>query len=154
VSRNGSNHKRERHLRWLLRCATLPRMSLRHRSRPGDWPELRLEQWSDTAAALHLWTQVVGKIRLVQTPWTNHSWHVRRAFYSYAYPAPEGFADAVVGPEEAYWSADLSEFILPYEAVRSAASPDAVLLEFLRTTYGSAADLGGWDRDSLERNIG
>ena len=44
---------------------------------PGDaWPSLTLEAWSDTYATLHLWTQIVGKIRLAQTPWTNHSWHV------------------------------------------------------------------------------
>lgn len=40
------------------------------------WPSLPLEAWSDTCATLHLWTQIVGKIRLAQTPWTNHSWHV------------------------------------------------------------------------------
>ncbi len=40
------------------------------------WPSLPLEAWSDTLATLHLWTQIVGKVRLVQTPWTNHSWHV------------------------------------------------------------------------------
>src|SRR5258708_2359825 len=40
------------------------------------WPELPLEAWSDTCATLHMWTQIVGKIRLVQSPWVNHSWHV------------------------------------------------------------------------------
>src|ERR1700740_856176 len=45
-------------------------------SRPNVWPELPLEKWKDTCATLHMWTQIVGKIRLVQTPWTNHSWHV------------------------------------------------------------------------------
>ncbi len=45
-------------------------------SRSADWPELPLGAWADTAATLHLWTQIVGKIRLAQTPWTNHSWHV------------------------------------------------------------------------------
>ena len=44
---------------------------------PGEaWPSLPLEAWRDTYATLHLWTQIVGKIRLAQTPWTNHSWHV------------------------------------------------------------------------------
>ena len=51
-------------------------MSHLNRSRGADWPELPFEAWSETAATLHLWTQIVGKIRLVQTPWTNHSWHV------------------------------------------------------------------------------
>src|SRR5215472_16266034 len=40
------------------------------------WPELPFEKWGDTCATLHMWTQIVGKVRLVQTPWTNHSWHV------------------------------------------------------------------------------
>jgi hypothetical protein len=43
---------------------------------PETWPELPLEAWSDTLATLHMWTQIVGKIRLVQSPWVNHSWHV------------------------------------------------------------------------------
>jgi hypothetical protein len=42
----------------------------------ANWPRLPLEAWSDTYATLHMWTQIVGKIRLAQTPWTNHSWHV------------------------------------------------------------------------------
>src|SRR6188508_2873656 len=40
------------------------------------WPELPLEAWTDTLATLHMWSQIVGKVRLVQTPWVNHSWHV------------------------------------------------------------------------------
>ncbi|WP_226649134.1 DUF5996 family protein [Microbulbifer variabilis] len=47
-----------------------------NRSTNTDWPELHFQDWSDTAATLHLWTQVIGKIRMVQSPWTNHSWHV------------------------------------------------------------------------------
>lgn len=47
-----------------------------NRSTPEDWPELPFDEWSDTAATLHLWTQIIGKIRLSQTPWMNHSWHV------------------------------------------------------------------------------
>src|SRR5260370_10856281 len=45
-------------------------------SRQDTWPSLPLEAWSDTCATLHMWTQIVGKIRLAQTTWTNHSWHV------------------------------------------------------------------------------
>jgi hypothetical protein len=299
------------------------------------WPTLALEAWSETCATLHMWTQIVGKIRLVQSPWTNHSWHVtlyvtarglttspiphgsstfeidfdfidhqlivqvsdgrvarvplepqatatfygrlmdemrklglnvkihrkpnevpdpihcdqdyvhcsydahyahrfwrilvqadrvfkefrsrfigkcspvhffwggpdlavtrfsgRRApehpggipnlpdwitreayshevsscgfwpgggavpypaFYSYAYPQPAGFAQAAVRPDAAFYSSELGEFILPYDAVRQADSPDRVLLEFLQTTYEAAADLAGWDRGSLERGPG
>lgn len=73
------------------------------------------------------------------------------AFYSYAYPEPAGFATANVQPSEAFYSSDLHEFILPYEVVRAASSPDAVLLAFLQTTYVAAADHGRWQRAALER---
>lgn len=73
------------------------------------------------------------------------------AFYSYAYPAPEGFAEHPVRPDAAYYSAGLGEFLLPYEAVRTAADPDAELLRFLRSTYEAAAGLGRWERADLER---
>lgn len=73
------------------------------------------------------------------------------AFYSYAYPAPEGFAQASVRPAEAFYTEELGEFVLPYDAVRRSESPDDTLLEFLETTYEAAADLAGWDRGSLER---
>jgi len=72
------------------------------------------------------------------------------AFYSYAYPEPPGFADAPVRPREAFYSTELGEFVLAYDAVRQAASADDALLDFLQTTYAAAADLGGWDRASLE----
>jgi predicted GNAT family acetyltransferase len=72
------------------------------------------------------------------------------AFYAYAYPAPTGFQSAAVQPDAAFWHDSLSEFVLPYDAVRSAADPDAVLLAFLVSTYEAAADLGNWDRDLLE----
>ncbi len=295
------------------------------------WPSLPLEAWADTYATLHLWTQIVGKIRLAQTPWTNHSWHVtlyvtprglttgsipygnqafqidfdfiahelridcdegsrgviplkpqsvavfyRRlseemkklglevkinpkpneiadavpfdqdeahasydpeyanrfwrvllqsdhvfkkfrarfvgkcspvhffwgapdlavtrfsgrlapphpggvpnlpdriaqeayshevsscgfwpgggpinyaAYYSYAYPEPEGFAKAAIKPASGFYSTDLREFILPYDQVRNASSPEETLLDFLQTTYEAAATLGKWDRAALE----
>jgi predicted GNAT family acetyltransferase len=72
------------------------------------------------------------------------------AFYAYAYPAPAGYRDAPVQPDAAFWHEQLSEFVLPYDAVRSAHDPDEALLAFLTSTYESAADLGGWDRDLLE----
>ena len=65
------------------------------------------------------------------------------AFYSYAYPAPEGFAQAKVRPADAFFDAKLGEFILPYEAVRRARDPGALLHEFLWSTYDAAASLGG-----------
>jgi hypothetical protein len=73
------------------------------------------------------------------------------AFYAYGYPEPPGFAEARVRPPAGYYNRDLKEFILPYEAVRTAARPDDMLLDFLRTTYEAGADLGGWDRRALER---
>jgi len=72
------------------------------------------------------------------------------AFYSYAYPTPEGFRSAPVRPEAAFFSQELGEFILPYDAVRTAAMPDAALLDFLQSTYDAAADAGKWDRAALE----
>jgi len=72
------------------------------------------------------------------------------AFYSYAYPPPDGFASASVQPAEAYFHAGLGEFILPYEAVRRAPDPDAALLSFLQSTYEAAATRAGWDRAALE----
>ena len=72
------------------------------------------------------------------------------AFYAYAYPAPNGFRAASVRPEAAFWHEGLSEFVLPYDAARSAADPEAALMAFLVSTYEAAADLGGWDRDLLE----
>jgi hypothetical protein len=73
------------------------------------------------------------------------------AFYSYAYLEPVGFAKARVRPGDAFYSPDLREFILAYDAVRQAASPDDTLLDFLQTTYDTAASLARWDRASLER---
>jgi hypothetical protein len=72
------------------------------------------------------------------------------SFYSFAYPEPDGFAEWPV-PEPASYDPALGEFILPYEAVRTAADPDAVLLTFLQSTYEAAAELASWDRAALER---
>jgi hypothetical protein len=72
------------------------------------------------------------------------------AFYAYAVPEPAGLKTARVRPEGAYYSADLGEFILPYEAVRTSASPEAMLTEFVRSTYEAASTLAGWDRGVLD----
>jgi len=74
------------------------------------------------------------------------------AYYSYAYPEPAGFSQARVKPNLAFYSPELREFILPYDMVRQADSPDDTLIEFLQSTYEAAADLGKWDRKSLERD--
>jgi hypothetical protein len=71
-------------------------------------------------------------------------------FYSYAYPAPDGFAEAKVQPKAARYGGEFGEFVLDYDAVRQAKDPDAALLSFLESTYAAAADLGEWDRAVLE----
>jgi len=76
------------------------------------------------------------------------------AFYSYAYPTPEGFAEEPVTPSEAYFEPNLGEFLLPYDAVRTAADPDRALLGFLQSTYDVAARQGKWDREALECPMG
>ena len=76
------------------------------------------------------------------------------AFYSYAYPPPPGFADAGIEPGASFFSKDLGEFILPYEAVRSSPAPEEVLMRFLQSSYEAAANLGNWDRSKLECPIG
>ncbi len=73
------------------------------------------------------------------------------AFYAYAYPQPEGFENWSVHPESAYYHEDLGEFVLPYEAVRTARDPDQALLTFLQSTYDAAAELADWDRENLEK---
>ena len=76
------------------------------------------------------------------------------AFYAYAAPEPAGLKDAPVRPEAAYYHREFSEFILPYEAVRQADAPDAMIHAFIRSTYERAADLAHWDRGALERQAG
>lgn len=73
------------------------------------------------------------------------------AFYSYAAPEPPGFAEQRVGPQAAFYHQQMKEFLLMYDDVRTAPSPKDALMEFLQSTYNAAADLGKWDRKSLER---
>jgi hypothetical protein len=75
---------------------------------------------------------------------------IEPSFYSYAYPVPDGFAEASIAPAAAGFDATLGEFLLSYEAVRTAPDPDAALLDFLQSTYEAAADLAKWDRSRLE----
>jgi hypothetical protein len=75
-------------------------------------------------------------------------------FYSYTYPEPKGFRTSAVEPGSAFFSPDLREFLVPYDAVRSASDPDAALLAFLQSTYEAAASNGNWDRAALERPLG
>ena len=75
----------------------------------------------------------------------------KAAFYAYAYPEPEGFGAAPARPPDAAYNADVGQFLLEYDAVRIATSPDDALLDFMQSTYEAAADLGKWDREALER---
>ena len=85
--------------------------------------------------------------------WPGNDVFPQAAFYSYAYPEPVGFRDARL-PPGAYFERSLGEFILPYESVRAAADPDALLLDFLSGTYEAAAQAGRWDRAALECPLG
>jgi hypothetical protein len=140
------------------------------------WPSLPLAEWRDTCATLHLWTQVIGKIRRRRAPqhpgapnvsdritreayshevsscgfWPGGAGMGQAMFYSYAYPQPAGFANAPIRPPASY-ARELGEFILPYDEVRQSAAPDETLLDFLQGTYEAAATLAQWDRASLER---
>lgn len=82
--------------------------------------------------------------------WVGNREAPNPVFYSYAYPTPDGFPEAKVRPEGAFWFKDLGEFLLPYETVRGAASPEDALTAFFQSTYEAAADLARWDRKSLE----
>lgn len=102
---------------------------------PNCGPHVMLEAYSHEVSSCGYWPGGDGEGLL----------------YSYAYPEPEGFRDAPVGPDGAVYNPELGEFVLPYERVRTAADPDRALLEFLQSTYEAAADCAGWARARLER---
>jgi Family of unknown function (DUF5996) len=112
---------------------------------PGGVPHLPnsvvQEAYSDEVSSAGFWPGGGGPIDYA-------------AFYSYAYPAPEGFATAKVKPASAFFSKELGEFLLPYDFVRKASNPDTALMEFLQSTYDAAAVCGKWDRDALECGLG
>ena len=83
--------------------------------------------------------------------WPGNGGFGTAAFYVYAYPEPEGYGDTRLNTAEASYNKDVGQFILPYDAVRKARDPDAMLLGFLQETYAAAADLAKWDRKALER---
>jgi Family of unknown function (DUF5996) len=83
--------------------------------------------------------------------WPGNGGYGRAAFYVYAYPEPEGYGDARLATPGAFYDKNVGQFILPYDAMREAADPDALLLGFLQETYAAAADLAHWDREALER---
>jgi hypothetical protein len=71
-------------------------------------------------------------------------------FYSYAYPEPPGYREYSIAPAQAGFDKNFGEFVLPYEAMRLSADPDAALLEFLQSTYEAAANCAQWDRAALD----
>jgi len=83
--------------------------------------------------------------------WPGHGPLGKAAFYSYTAPAPEGLSSAPLRPSPAFWSNELSEFLMYYDDVRNASNPDEALMEFLQSTYEAGANLANWDRASLER---
>ena len=76
------------------------------------------------------------------------------AFYSYAYPVPDGFKDRRIEPDAARFDEGLGEFALPYEAVRADGDPERALMRFLQSTYEAAVETGEWDRGALECTLG
>ncbi len=107
---------------------------------PGGVPHL------PDAIAREAYSQEVSSLGF----WPGNAAAPTPIFYSYAYPEPPGFADAKIQPEAASYQPGLREFILPYDAVRTAESPDEVLLDFAQSTYDAASKLGRWDRNALE----
>jgi hypothetical protein len=84
--------------------------------------------------------------------WPGSGPVLEAAFYAYAVPEPDGLKEAAVQPSAAYYHRELGEFILPYEAVRTAPDPAAAIRTFIDSTYDRAATLGGWDRAALDRS--
>ena len=104
-------------------------------SAPNCGPQVMLEAYSHEVSSCGYWPGGEGE----------------GLFYSYAYPEPEGLGTAADLPPGASYSAELGEFVLPYEAVRTAPDPDRLLLGFLQATYEAAATCAHWDREALER---
>jgi hypothetical protein len=107
---------------------------------PGVTPQVMREAYSHEVSSAGFWPGGNG---------TDYP-----AFYSYAYPVPPGFRGHPVQPAAAFFSEALGEFLLPYEAVRTAADPEATLMAFLQTTYEAAAETAHWDRAALECALG
>jgi hypothetical protein len=105
-----------------------------------DW--VMVEAYSHECISAGFWPGNVGG------PVTEPS------FYAYSYPEPPGYNVAPVGPEGAYYHPVMREWVLPYETVRASADPERALLEFLQSSYQTAANLAKWDRGSLERPSG
>jgi Family of unknown function (DUF5996) len=84
--------------------------------------------------------------------WPGNAASPTPIFYSYVYPEPAGFAEAKVEPAAGFYDQKIREFMLPYDAVRTAEKPDEVLLDFAQSTYDAGSKLGKWDRDALREH--
>jgi hypothetical protein len=104
---------------------------------PNCGPHVMLEAYSQEVSSCGYWPGGPGD---------------EGVFYAYAYPEPPGYRARAVEPTGARWDDELAEFVLPYERVRTAPDPDALLLQFLQSTYEAAASTAGWDRAALERS--
>src|SRR6201984_315324 len=107
---------------------------------PGGIPHL------PDAVAREAYSQEVSSLGF----WPGNAVAPTPIFYSYAYPEPPGFTEAKVQPAAAFYEPNFREFMLPYDAVRTAEKPDEVLLEFAQSTYDAASTLGKWDADALQ----
>jgi len=107
-----------------------------HPSMPGLPDRVVREAYSHEVASAGFWAGGMG---------------VESTFYAYIYPEPEGYSKATVRPSAAFYSDQLREFLLPYEAMRNARSPEAALMDFLESTYDAAANFARWPREQLER---
>lgn len=102
---------------------------------PNCGPQVMREAYSHEVSSCGFWPSGAGE----------------GIFYSYAYPEPDGYRSMPAGPAQAGFDDQLGDFVLPYEAVRTARDPDGMLLEFLQATYEAAAVCADWDRQRLER---
>lgn len=85
--------------------------------------------------------------------WPGSEAFPQAAFYSYCYPTPANFGEQAVEPKEAFYSKEMGEFFLLYDAVRNASNPEEILLKFLNSTYQAAAKTGNWNRGELECDL-
>ncbi len=106
-----------------------------HASMPGLADRVTHDAYSHEVCSCGFWPGMPG---------------VEPLFYSYAYPEPPGYREYKIAPALGGFDANFGEFVLPYEAVRTSADPDAVLLAFLQNTYEAAANCGKWDRKALD----
>jgi hypothetical protein len=104
---------------------------------PHCGPHVMIEAYSQEVSSCGYWPGPPGE---------------EGVFYAYAYPEPPGYRDTALRTPGARWDEELSEFVLPYELVRTAPDPDALLLDFLQNTYEAAAESARWNRTALERS--